>query len=262
MFSRMRFHTPEISGFSAHIACYAEMRRQKEDVNALCGSASPSLMTTYHRYGVDSDRQTVLVANGARVDWTPVYRLFHGDVVYVWHAGVRAPEVAAGLEGAGFRIRAQIIWAKQHSALSRGDYNWQHEPYWYAVRDGKHSNWSGDRTQSTLWQVQNLNLIDGNREEDAPGHGKQKPLELMRRPILNNSSCGDIVYDAFLGSGTTLIAAEQTDRVCFGLDIDPRNVDVTIRRWQNLTGKAAMLASSGQPFDAVSAERTPALAEV
>jgi DNA modification methylase len=230
-------------------------------------------MVTDPPYGVDYDpewrehaglgrqRQTGVVPNDDRVDWTPAYRLFGGDVAYVWHAGVHAGEVAAGLEAAGFRIRAQIIWAKQHFALSRGDYHWQHEPAWYAVREGKTSNWSGNRTQSTLWQVANLNPFGGSQEE-ATGHGTQKPVDLMRRPILNNSVRGDTVYDPFLGSGTTLIAAAGTNRICRGLEIDPSYVDVIVRRWQKFSGKAATLENGGRTFDQIAAEPSPAEVEV
>jgi DNA modification methylase len=86
-------------------------------------------------------------------------------------------------------------------------------------------------------------------------------MELMRRSILNNSVRGDIVYDPFLGSGTTLIAAQHTDRICFGLDIDPRWVDVIVRRWQGFVGKAAVLASDGRTYDQAAADRRP-VAEV
>jgi DNA modification methylase len=235
-------------------------------VAILLGSAKPALMVTDPPYGVDYDpnwreraglgvqRQTGTVANDKQVDWSAAYQLFPGDVAYVWHAGVHAAEVAAGLESVGLRIRSQIIWAKQHFALSRGDYHWQHEPCWYAVREGKAANWCGDRTQSTLWQVANLNPFGGS-EEEATGHGTQKPVELMRRPILNNSLRGDIVYDPFLGSGTTLIAAQNTERVCFGLDIDPRYVDMSIGRWQKLTSQVVVLASDGRTFDQIAAER-------
>jgi DNA modification methylase len=244
-----------------------------EAVRTLLGSANPALMVTDPPYGVDYDpnwreraglgrqRQTGVVQNDQQVDWSAAYALFPGDVAYVWHAGVHAAEVAAGLESAGFRIRSQIIWAKQHFALSRGDYHWQHEPCWYAVREGKSANWCGDRTQSTLWQIANLNPFGGSQEE-ATGHGTQKPEELMRRPILNNSVRGDIVYDPFLGSGTTLVAAHSTDRICFALDIDPRYVDMAIRRWQKLTSQAAVLASDGRKFDDVVVERTQTLVEV
>ena len=206
------------------------------------------------RAGFGQQRQIGTVANDGQVDWSDAYRLFPGDVAYVWHAGVHAAEVAASLESAGFQIRSQIIWAKQHFALSRGDYHWQHEPCWYAVREGKSSNWSGDRTQSTLWQVANLNPFGGS-EEEATGHGTQKPVELMRRPILNNSRRGEIIYDPFLGSGTTLIAAQETDRICFGMDIDPRYVDVAIERWQKLTQRTPVLATDGQTLDEVASGR-------
>jgi DNA modification methylase len=235
-------------------------------VACLFGSASPALMVTDPPYGVEYDpgwrdraglgktRQSGAVANDDKVDWTAAYKLFPGDVAYVWHAGVHGSAVAAGLEAAGFRIRAQIIWAKQHFALSRGDYHWQHEPCWYAVREGKSSRWSGNRAQSTLWQVTNLNPFGGSTEK-ATGHGTQKPVEVMRRPIANNSVRGAIVYDPFLGSGTTLIAAETTDRSCYGLEIDPAYVDVIVRRWQQLTGKSAVLESDGRSFDDVAGDR-------
>lgn len=242
----------------------------EEAVGILFGPAHPALMVTDPPYGVSYDpnwredaglgpqRQTGTIPNDEQVDWLAAYKLFRGDVAYVWHAGVHAGEVAAGLEAAGFQIRSQIIWVKQHFALSRGDYHWQHEPCWYAVRTGKPSNWCGDRTQSTVWQVPNLNPIGGDREETATGHSAQKPIELMRRPVLNNTVRGGIVYDPFLGSGTTLIAAETTERLCYGLDIEPRYVDISVRRWQEVTGKAAVLASDGRTFDQIRAERIPA----
>jgi DNA modification methylase len=87
------------------------------------------------------------------------------------------------------------------------------------------------------------------------GHGTQKPIELMRRPILNHTQRGALVYDPFLGSGTTLIAAEDTGRICYGLEIQPGYVDVIVQRWQNLTGKRAVLDGDGRTFAAVGAER-------
>jgi DNA modification methylase len=214
------------------------------------------------RAGLGKQRQTGVVPNDDRIDWSAAYRLFPGDVVYVWHAGVHAGEVAAGLEEAGFRIRAQIVWAKQHFALGRGDYHWQHEPAFYAVREGKSSNWSGDRRQSTLWEIPNLNPFGGSREEEATGHGTQKPVEVMRRPILNNSVRGGIVYDPFLGSGSTVIAAESAGRICYGLEIDRQYVDMIVGRWQKFTSQAAILAANGRTFDEIAAQRLPAKAGV
>ncbi|HTB11906.1 MAG TPA: DNA modification methylase [Bryobacteraceae bacterium] len=239
----------------------------QESVAQLYGPQRPKLLLTDPPYGVNYDpnwreraglgraQQTGLVKNDDRADWTEVYKLFPGDVAYLWHAGVHAAEVAASLEAAGFRIRAQIIWVKQHFALSRGDYHWGHEPCWYAVREGKSSNWCGDRKQSTVWEVANLNPFGGSQNEPATGHGTQKPVEVMRRPILNNTRLKDIVYDPFLGSGTTLIAAELTDRICYGLEIDPCYVDVIVRRWQELTGKKAVLEADGRTFEQIGEER-------
>jgi len=239
----------------------------KTEVNALLQYASPVLLVTDPPYGVSLDplwreeaglgkqRQVGKVANDDRVDWTSALELFPGDVAYVWHAGIYAAEVASSLNAIGFVVRPQIIWAKQHFTMSRGDYHWQHEPCWYAVRAGKSSGWSGDRTQSTVWEVANLNPFGGDRSEEATGHGSQKPLEVIRRPILNNSRVGKAVYDPFLGSGTPLIAAELTNRVCLGVDIEPRYVDLAVKRWQKLTGKQATRAQDGKPFDEVAVER-------
>jgi DNA modification methylase len=238
-----------------------------EDVSCLLGADKPLLMITDPPYGVSYDprwreeaglgrqRQRGAVMNDDRVDWTEAYRRFPGDVVYLWHAGIHAGQASDALHAAGFEIRAQIIWAKQHFAMSRGHYHWQHEPCWYAVRKGCSSYWRGDRTQSTLWQVANLNSFGGNREEVATGHGTQKPIELMRRPLLNHTERGDLVYDPFLGSGTTLIAAALLERVCYGVDIDPRYVDVSVRRWQQITGQQATLADDGRTFEQMESAR-------
>jgi len=192
------------------------------------------------------------VLNEDRADWRDAYALFPGDVAYVWHAGVFAGEVASSLTASGFDIRSQIIWAKQHFVFGRGNYHWQHEPCWYAVRRRQRSRWRGDRTQSTVWHVANLNPHGGNREEKQTGHGTQKPVELVRRPILNHTKRGECVYDGFLGSGTTLAAAEWTERVCYGIELDPKYCDVIIQRWQSLTNKEATLDGDGSTLEHVS----------
>ena len=108
-------------------------------------------------------------------------------------------------------------------------------------KSGK-GHWAGDRKQTTLWQV-------SSRDQDAEiVHGTQKPVECMRRPILNNSSPGQAVYEPFMGSGTTLIAAETTGG-CLGIELNPAYVDVAVERWQRFTGKAAVLDGADQPFD-------------
>ena len=112
-------------------------------------------------------------------------------------------------------------------------------------------NWTGDRKQTTLWTISS-----GNQDTETV-HGTQKPVECMRRPMLNNSAPGDAVYDPFLGSGTTLIAAETTSRICISAELDPRYVDVAVRRWQAFTGKDALLAANGRKFNEIATERAP-----
>jgi DNA modification methylase len=233
------------------------------DVCRVLEDKKPLIMVTDPPYGVALDpkwreeaglghqRQRGTIVNDDRSDWTEAYRLFPGDVIYLWHAGIHAAGTNEALHAAGFEVRSQIIWGKQHFAMSRGHYHWQHEPCWYAVRKGCKSSWRGDRTQSTLWQVANLNAFGGNREETATGHGTQKPVELMRRPMLNHTERGELVFDPFLGSGTTLIAAELLERICYGIDIDPRYVDVIVLRWEHITGRQATLAGDGRTFEQI-----------
>jgi len=224
------------------------------DVERVLGTVKPLLMCTDPPYGVEYDpswrnqtgaaktKRTGKVLNDDRADWREAWALFPGDVAYVWHGALHASEVAESLEVSGFNIRSQIIWAKDRLVLSRGDYHWQHEPCAYAVKKTGKGHWAGDRKQTTLWQI-------ANKDQDAKTvHGTQKPVECMRRPILNNSSPGQAIYEPFLGSGTTLIAAETTGRVCYGIELNPAYVDVAVQRWQQFTGQDAVLDGTDQPF--------------
>ena len=203
----------------------------------LLGDARPNLMVTDPPYGVEYDpawRQREAekgnlayaamrvgeVANDDRFDWSTVWASFAGNVLYCWHAS----RVQDSLEAAGFELRAQIIWVKLHFPISRGHYHWRTEPCWYAIRNGETASWVGDRKQTTAWDDIPLDVnVDG-------GHSTQKPVELMARSIRNHT--GD-VYDPFLGTGTTLIAAEQLGRTCYGMEIEPQYVDVTRQRYAN-----------------------------
>jgi DNA modification methylase len=240
-----------------------------QDVTHLLIGIRPLLMISDAPYGVQYDamwreeaglgvqRQTGKIANDDRVDWSAAHGLFSGDIAYIWHAGVHSGPVAAGIVEVGFDIRAQIIWIKPNFVLSRGAYHFQHEPCYYCVRKGARSLWRGDRTQSSVWPVASLNPFGGkNQEETATGHGNQKPIELTRRPILNHLERGDAVYDPFLGSGTTLIAAELTGRICYGIEILPKYVDLAVCRWQRLTRRSATLEGDGRSFDELQSERS------
>jgi DNA modification methylase len=238
------------------------------DVERVLGAVEPHLMVTDPPYGVEYDpdwrnraerastgrpigaRATSRVENDGQSDWREAWALFPGEVTYVWHADPHASVVQASIEAAGFEIRCQIVWAKPRFVISRGHYHWQHEPCWYAVRKGKAGHWSGDRSQTTLWQITHL--------KSETGHGTQKPVECMRRPIENNSSPGQAVYEPFSGSGTTIIAAEMTARSCHAIELSPAYVDVAVKRWQDFTGKQAVLDGDGRTFDEVASERAKA----
>jgi DNA modification methylase len=223
-------------------------------VSRLLAGVKPHLMVTDPPYGVEYDpawrtekgvsnasNKMGKVLNDDRADWRDAWALFPGDVAYVWHANKTAFEVLTSLEACAFEWRATIIWAKDRFTLGRGHYHWQHEPCWYVVKKGGTGHWNGDRSQSSVWNIK-------AREDGGHGHGTQKPVECMRRPIENNSSPGQAVYEPFSGSGTTLIAAEQTGRCCYAIELNPAYVDVAVRRWLAFTGQVATLEATGEPF--------------
>jgi DNA modification methylase len=230
-----------------------------DTVVKLLGDVKPHLMVTDPPYGVEYEanwrdgalggkvggRATGAVQNDDNADWREAWALFPGDVAYVWHAGNMAHVVAESLLSCHFHIRAQIIWSKSQFVIGRGDYHPQHEPCWYAVRKGRVGHYDGGRKQSTIWQ------IDKPRKSET-GHSTQKPIECMKRPIENNSSPGQAVYEPFSGSGTTIIACEMTGRACYAVELNPAYVDVAVERWQNFTGKKAVHGESNQTFDEVS----------
>jgi DNA modification methylase len=235
-------------------------------VAKVLNGVKPHLMVSDPPFGVNYDpawrnevgaaktKRVGKVLNDHRADWREAWALFPGDVAYVWHGALHATTVAESLIACGFAIRSQIIWAKERLVLSRGDYHWQHEPAWYAVREKATGHWSGDRKQTTLWQIP-------SRDQDAATvHGTQKPVECMRRPMLNNSSPGQAVYEPFCGSGSSLIGAETCGRHCYAVELDPAYVDVAVLRWQAFTGKEAVLDGDGRSFAEVAAERQEAVA--
>ena len=219
------------------------------DVARVLGGERPEIAVLDIPYGVGYDpswRRDLapgaqyrlgLVANDDRADWRQAFALLPGDVAYVWHGGLHAAVVAEGLEAAGFEIRSQIIWAKPSLVLSRGAYHWQHEPAWFAVRNGATAHWIGDRKQSTLWEIPSVHRTAGTSDDAITNHGTQKPIECAARPLRNHA--GDVA-DFFVGSGTQIIAAEQLGRRCFAMEIDPVYVQMAIERWQNFTGRQAV----------------------
>jgi len=214
-------------------------------VEKLLDGALPLLMVTDPPYGVEYDpnwrneaaaagklayaaRRVGKVHNDDRIDWSEAYALFPGDVAYTWSpGGDHVIQTGQALLNAGYQIRNQIIWSKPHFPISRGHYTYQHEPCWYGVKKGRTAHWIGDANASTVWEV----ALDKNVQG---GHSTQKPLECMARPVRNHE--GD-VYDPFLGSGTTVMAAENLGRRAFCLEIDPGYVAVALQRYLDATGK-------------------------
>ena len=237
------------------------------DVERVLAGVKPMLMVTDPPYGVEYDpnwRNEADLANGKpygaravgqvknddRADWREAWALFPGDVAYVWHAGLFAGVVADSLLETGFKLRSQIIWAKSNFVMGRGDYHWKHEACWYAVREKGKGHWAAGRDQTTLWEIP-------KPAKSETGHGTQKPVECMKRPIENNSSPGQAVYEPFSGSGTTIIAGEMTGRIVLAIELNPAYVDVAVTRWEKFTGQVATLEGDGRSFAELVAERIP-----
>jgi DNA modification methylase len=183
-------------------------------------------------------RNTTL-SGDTRADWSEAFALVPSlSVGYVWHAGVHAAQVAAGLEAIGFEIVSQIIWDKGIFAMGRSWYHWGHEPCWAVRRPGVPNLFTGtDRTQSTVWRAPSPKMLMGGSKETKYDHPAQKPVLLYEIPIANHT--GDL-YDPFLGSGTTLIAAERLRRRAYTMEIDPRYVQLAIERWTAFSGETAV----------------------
>lgn len=227
-----------------------------EDVGRLLGDRKPFLMVTDPPYGVNLDqswRDAALgdkamrpgnaskVENDERADWTEAWAIFPGDVAYIWHADKFTDVVMQSLRNVKFEPVQQIIWNKSVMIMGRSDYHFKHEPCWYAVRKGKTHGWTGDRKQVTVIDAAPPNHIMGGSKEEKTPHPTQKPVACMFELIKNHA--GD-VYDPFLGSGTTLIASEQLNRKCYGMEISPAYCDVIVKRWENLTGEKAVLEAA------------------
>src|ERR1022692_2939692 len=218
-----------------------------------CGPAEAS----YMKHRTEGHTETT-ISGDTRADWSGAFELVPSlQIAYVWHASIFTREVLNGLERIGFLYPQQIIWNKGRTVLTRTHYWYQHEPCWYVRK--KNAPWFGKAGENaTIWDSPSPKFIMGGSKEDGDekqDHPTQKPIDLMRRPLLNHTKRGEACYDPFLGSGTTLAAAEITERVCWGIELDPKYVDVVITRWQGLTGGKATLDGDGRMFDQVAHER-------
>jgi DNA modification methylase len=218
-------------------------------------AAEPS----YMKHRTEGHTETT-ISGDTRADWSEAFELVPSlQIAYVWHASKFTREVLNGLLRIGFEHHQQIIWDKTRTVLTRTLYWFQHEPCWFVRK--KNAPWYGKAGEnSTIWASPSPKFIMGGSDEDKYDHPTQKPVELMRRPILNHLMRGELVYEPFLGSGTTLAAAELTERICCGMELDPKYVDVIVQRWQTISGKKAKLDGDGRTFDELAAERQKAAA--
>lgn len=213
--------------------------REQETISLCLDGAEPFLMITDPPYGIEYDpewRNSAVRSNGRAVggravgevanddiaDWTPTWRMSPAKVAYVYHAGLKRLEVETSLFAAGFHLRSEIIWNKSNFAISRSHYHGKHEPCLYVVKKNSSAKWKGGRKQSTVWDI-------AKNAKSETGHSTQKPLECMARPMRNHP--GD-VFEPFAGSGTTLIAAQHLDRVCYAVELKPVFCQVIINRFR------------------------------
>jgi DNA modification methylase len=134
-----------------------------------------------------------------------------------------------------------------------GMYHWSHEPCFYGWFSGGQPKWYGKMDQRTVWEV--------GHDHERVGHPTQKPAALFFPPIHNHTLRGEIVYEPFSGSGTQLIAASRTGRLCRAVEIEPKYVDIAVRRWERFTGEQAVLDATGKTFDQIAADRGVAMAK-
>ena len=163
--------------------------------------------------------------------WVRTLLAVTDGAIYICMSSKELPLLSRVLADEGGHWSDTIIWAKDRFVLGRADYQRAYEPIWYGWREGAAHHWCGDRDQSDLWQIA--------RPADSPLHPTMKPLPLMERAISNSSRAGDLVLDAFAGSGSTLVACERTGRLCAGIEIDPVYADVALARWERFSGEGA-----------------------
>lgn len=218
---------------------------KEEDVLKLMAGNYADLLVTDPPYNVNYEGAAGKIQNDNMAD--SVFREFlvdaftnantamkSGASFYIWHADSEGYNFRGACKDAGWTVRQCLVWRKNSLVLGRQDYQWQHEPCLYGWKDGTHS-WFADRKQTTI--------IDCDRPTKSDLHPTMKPVNLMSTLIRNSSKEHDLVLDLFGGSGSTMMACEQLNRVCYMMEYDPKYADVIVKRWENLTGKKAVLLS-------------------
>lgn len=210
-----------------------------ETYKQLLDDRKANLVVTDPPYNVDVEETAGKILNDNMSDgdfyqfllsmFTQVENHMEDDAsIYVFHADTEGLNFRKAFKDAGFYLSGCCIWKKNSLVLGRSPYQWQHEPCLYGwKKKGKHQ-WFSDRKQTTIWEY--------DRPKSSKDHPTMKPIQLMAYPIQNSSMRGTIVLDPFLGSGSTLIAADQTGRVCYGIELDEKFVDVIVKRYIEVIG--------------------------
>lgn len=212
--------------------------RSKTDVSALMNGQYADLLVTDPPYnvayqGATEDELTIqndsmendLFATFLRQVFTVMFSILKpGGAYYVFHADSEGENFRASLRKVGFKISQCCVWVKNSMVMGRQDYQWQHEPCLYGWKPGAGHFWNSDRKQTTVWNF--------DKPQRNAIHPTMKPIALMAYPICNSSLPGQIVADFFSGSGSTLLACQQTDRICYAMEIDPRYVSATVSRYR------------------------------
>lgn len=211
------------------------------DVNLLFGEQSIDLFLTDPPYNVDYTGKTkdaLKIENDSKDDieflafLTDANRradehMKSGASFYIFHADLEGYNFRASVKAVGWLLKQNLIWVKNSMVMGRQDYQWKHEPILYGWKSGASHSWYTDRKQTTL--------LEFDRPSRSTDHPTMKPISILAYLIGNSSKAGDLIYDSFSGSGSTLIACEQTTRICYGMELDPKYVDVIRKRWAKFT---------------------------
>jgi DNA modification methylase len=220
---------------------------QKENVMRLMNKQEADMLLTDPPYNVDYEGKTedALKIENDNMSETEFYNFLldafrnmfevakYGCSIYVFHADTEGLNFRNAFKTVGFKLAQCLVWVKNTFVLGRQDYQWRHEPILYGWKEGAGHYFVDDRKQSTV--------LEFDKPSKNAEHPTMKPIDLLVYLIKNSSKENDLILDLFGGSGSTLIAAEQTKRTCYTMELDPKYCDVIIKRWENLTGEKAIL---------------------
>lgn len=214
---------------------------KKEDVERLMNGEEADLVFTDPPYNVNyksidgktiendsmSDEDFLSFLTSAFTNIAKVLK--NGSSFYICHADLEGFNFRYAVKLAELKVRQCCIWVKNSLVMGRQDYQWRHEPILYGWKEGEAHKWYADRAQTTVWEF--------NKPSRSEEHPTMKPVELVEYGVRNSSKVGDLVFEPFCGSGSTLIACEKTSRRCFGMEIDPHYCTVILERWAKFTGE-------------------------